>query len=210
MRSLLTPVVVFLLALVTLADAASAVERRPPRPLLYQRTAVSGFYGAGLPAGEFADDREGDGNHEANWPPDWAVEIEHFAGRTASIGFSIANTTYQDKTFPDLETHLSTYSGFIRVVMPTATAVRPYLRFGMGGVEVQFQDEQTRVDAEYELSLQGGAGLLWMPSRWIGINAQALFYYGDTEDAYISENNTIVGFDTKYWAFAGGLSLFFP
>jgi hypothetical protein len=209
MRVLSSSLLISMLAVVACADAAGAVVRRTPRPLLYQRTAVSGYYGAGLPVGEFADDRAGDGNHES-WPPDWAVEIEHFAGRTSSIGFSIANTTYQDKTFGELETHLSTYSGFIRVVMPTATTVRPYLRFGMGGVQVQFQDEEARVDAEYSLSLQGGAGLLWMPSRWIGINAQALFYWGDTEDAYISENNTIVGFDAKYWAFAGGLSLFFP
>jgi len=196
-----------------LADPAAAVVRQAPRPLLYQRTAVSGFMGGGLPVGEFESERPGDGNHQEafEWPPtDWAVEIEHFVGRTSSLGFSYANSTFQDKTYPELETHLSTYSGFVRVVVPTATAVRPYLRFGMGGVQVQFQDNQARVDAEYEFSLQAGAGLLWLPSRWIGINAQALYYYGATEDAYIAENNTIVGFSTKYFSFGGGLSLFFP
>jgi opacity protein-like surface antigen len=197
------------LVAMTAADPASAVVRRVQPPLLYQRTAVSGFIGLGYPVGEFASDLEGDGNHESE-APDWAVEIEHFAGRTTSIGFSAANTTYQDKTFPELETHLSTYSGFVRVVIPTSTAIRPYLRFGMGGVQVQFQDDVTRVDSEYEFSMQAGAGLLWLPWRWVGLNAQALYYYGDTEDAYISENNTIVGFDAKYFAFSAGLSLFFP
>jgi hypothetical protein len=199
--------------IVVLADPASAVVRRTRPPLLYQRTAVSGFIGYGLPVGEFASDRlDGDGNHEEG-AIDWTVEIEHFAGRTASIGFSAANTTYQDKTIPDLETHVSTYSGFVRVVIPTATAVRPYLRFGMGGVQIQFQDSTMRVDSDYELSLQAGGGLLWLPWRWIGLNAQALYYYGDTEDAYIAESlpdPTVVGFATKYFAFSLGLSLFFP
>jgi opacity protein-like surface antigen len=202
------------LLVMLLADSASAVVRRTDRPLLYGRTAVSGFVGYGLPVGEFAsDDYEGDGNH-AEGAPDWTIEIEHFVGRTTSIGFSAANTTYEDKTFGDsLKTHVSTYSGFVRVVVPTATAIRPYLRFGMGGVQVQFQNPDERVDSDWEFSLQAGAGLLWMPTRWIGLNAQALYYYGDTEDAYIAESQpepTIVGFDTKYFAFSGGLSLFFP
>ncbi len=191
------------------SEPAGAVVRRVAPPLLWHRTAVSGFYGAGLPVGEFADSREGDGNHEKE-APDWAVEIEHFASRTVSIGFSIANTTYTDKTFPDLETKLSTYSGFLRAVVPTGSAVRPYVRGGIGSVQVEFQDPTTRVDAEYAWSFQFGGGLLWLPVRWLGLNAQALYYLDSTENSYIAENNIVVGFDCTYWAFAGGVSLFFP
>ncbi len=191
------------------AGPAGALVRRVDAPLLWHRTAVSGFYGNGLPVGEFADSREGDGNHE-DWAPDWTVEIEHFASRTVSIGFSMANTTYTDKTFSDLETNLSSYSGFLRAVVPTGSAVRPYVRGGVGSVQVEFQDSTSRVDAEYAWSFQFGGGLLWLPVRWLGINAQALYYLDSTEDSYIAENNTVVGFDCKYWVFAGGLSLFFP
>jgi hypothetical protein len=66
------------------------------------------------------------------------------------------------------------------------------------------------VDAEYAWSFQFGAGLLWLPVRWLGLNAQALYYLDSTSDAYIAENNTVVGFDCQYWVFAAGVSLFFP
>lgn len=210
-----TVLIVFVLAagLVTgLADTTYALERRGPTPLLYHRTAVSGYYGYGFPVGEFADSREGYGNHESK-APDWAVEIEHFAGRTASLGFSIANTTYEDKSDSTLETQLSTLSGFVRIVVPTATVVRPYLRFGMGGVQVEFLDPLTREDSDWSFSIQGGGGLLWLPARWLGINAQALYYYGSTDDAVVYTTPTevvVVGFDTSYWAFSAGVSLFFP
>jgi hypothetical protein len=204
-----TPIAVACLAVAVWSEGAGAVVRRVERPLLWHRTAVSGYYGAGLPIGEFASSRDGDGNHE-DWAPDWAVEIEHFASRTVSIGFSAANTTYTDKTFTDLETHVSTYSGFLRAVVPTASPVRPYFRGGVGGVEVQFQDPIAHVDSEFAWSFQFGGGLLWLPARWLGINLQALYYYGDTEDAYIAEVDQVVGFDCKYWVFGGGLSVFFP
>jgi opacity protein-like surface antigen len=195
----------------TLVGAApAAAVRYETRPLLWQRTAVSGYFGGGLPVGEFASTRIGDGNQES-WPADYAIEIEHFAGRTWSLGFSAAITTYKDKTYPDLETHLNTWSGFFRVVIPTATEVRPYLRAGVGGVQVQFQDPTSRVKADTKVSFQAGAGLLWLPVRWLGLNAQALYYRGSTEQAYLQDNtNTIVGFDVKYFAFSGGVSLFFP
>lgn len=180
------------------------------RPLLWQRTAVSGYLGGGLPVGEFASSRPGDGNQKS-WPLDWAVEIEHFAGRTWSIGFSAASTNYKDKTTPSLETQINTWSGFFRVVVPTATEVRPYLRGGIGGVQVQFQDPQERHKAGTKTSIQVGGGLLWLPVRWLGLNAQVLYYHGFTEQAYLKDlPNTIVGFDCKYFAFSGGVSLFFP
>jgi len=188
---------------------ADAVVRRSGQPLFLNRAAITVYYGAGLPVGDFSDESPGYGNHE-EWAPDGAAEIEYFVSRTASIGFTAARTTYQDKTFPELETRLSTYGGFFRVVLPTATAVRPYLRAGIGGVEVQFQDNDTSADAEMETSFQVGGGLLWLPARWLGLSGQILYCFSDTDDAYIMENDTIVGFDTEYFVFAAGVSLFFP
>ena len=201
------------LLVVLAAPASRAVVRRTPPPLLWQRTAVSGYLGKGLPVGEFADSREGFGNQKEG-AIDWAVEIEHFVGHTASIGFSYANTEYEDKTLGDsLKTKVNTASGFIRVVIPTATRIRPYLRFGMGGVQVEFLDPTSREDSEWEFSLQAGGGLLWLPSRTLGLSAQALYYHGDTNDSVVfatPDQTVVVGFDTEYWAFSAGVSLFFP
>lgn len=200
-----------LLALMT--SVSHAVVRRTPPPLLWQRTAVSGYLGKGLPVGEFSDSREGFGNQKEG-AIDWAVEIEHFVGHTTSIGFSYANTEYEDKDLGDsLKTKVNTASGFIRVVIPTATAIRPYLRFGMGGVQVEFLDPVSREDSEWEFSLQAGGGLLWLPTRWLGLSAQALWYHGDTNDSVVfatPDETVVVGFDTEYWAFSAGVSLFFP
>lgn len=201
------------LLVILAAPASRAVVRRTPPPLLWQRTAVSGYLGKGLPVGEFSDSREGFGNQKEG-AIDWAVEIEHFVGHTASIGFSYANTEYEDKTLGDsLKTKVNTASGFVRVVIPTATTIRPYLRFGMGGVQVEFLDPTSREDSEWEFSLQAGGGLLWLPSRWLGLSAQALWYHGDTNDSVVfatPEQTVVVGFDTEYWAFSAGVSLFFP
>jgi hypothetical protein len=196
-----------------LVPVSQAVVRRTPPPLLWQRTAVSGYLGKGLPVGEFADSRPGFGNQESG-AIDWAVEIEHFVGHTTSLGFSYANAEYKDKTLGDsLKTKVETASGFIRVVVPTATAIRPYLRFGMGGVQVEFLDPTSREDSEWEFSLQAGGGLLWLPSRWLGLSAQALYYHGNTNDSVVfatSDQTVVVGFNTEYWTFSAGMSLFFP
>lgn len=201
------------IVLMALAPASHAVVRRGPSPLLWQRTAVSGYLGKGLPVGEFADSRDGFGNQKEG-AIDWAAEIEHFVGHTTSLGFSYANTEYQDKTLGDsLKTKVSTASGFIRVVVPTATAIRPYLRFGMGGVQVEFLDPTSRVSADWKFSIQAGGGLLWLPSRWLGLSAQALYYHGDTSNAVVSataDQTVVVGFNVEYWAFSAGMSLFFP
>ncbi|HEX5132029.1 MAG TPA: outer membrane beta-barrel protein [Candidatus Krumholzibacteria bacterium] len=207
-----------LIAAAALAVAAPAhAVRVNQRPLLLNRTAVSGYLGAGLPVGEFSDSRDGYGNH-ADWPLDWAAEIEYFAGRTWSIGFGYASTTYQDKTDPSLETSLSTYTGFVRVVVPTASAVRPYLRAGLGGVDPEFLDPNARYQVDSAFSFQVGGGLIWLPQRWIGLNAQVLYNDGSTYDSnvygFVDSDGyavpTIVGFDVQYWSFSGGVSLFFP
>jgi hypothetical protein len=201
---------------VFVANAAPATAvRMTTRPLLLNRTAVSGYAGAGLPVGEFSDSREGYGNHatqDFEWPPkDWAAEIEYFAGRTWSLGFSYASSTYEDKDDPALETALDTYSGFIRIVVPAAFPVRPYLRAGMGAVNLEFLDPDVRYKANSAFSFQVGGGLLWLPARWLGLNAQALYYHGSTDEEYLQDiPNTVVGFDTEYWAFSAGVSLLFP
>jgi opacity protein-like surface antigen len=210
------------LALVLAAQDASAV-RYAQRPLLWQRTAVSFYGGGALPVGPFAEeDLNGDGsegNHAA-WPLNWAIELEHFAGPTWSIGFSAAFVDFEDKETPTLHTNLNTYSGFFRIVIPTGTDVRPYLRAGMGGVQVEFEQVDVyRFDADYAFTFQVGAGLLWLPARWLGLNAQALYNWGSTEDASLGADAAayfnlsvppIVGFNTEYFAFSGGLSFFFP
>lgn len=213
MRSIQVTLATAALLTAALAPTADAVTRRSLPPLLYQRTAVSGYLGKGLPVGEFGDERPGFGNHEAG-AIDWAVEIEHFAGRTTSIGFSVANTTYDDQTFGDsLQTQVTTLSGFVRVVVPSGTQIRPYLRFGMGGVQLEFLDPLTREDSDWEFSLQAGGGLIWLPARWLGLSAQALYYHGDTDDSVIyatPDELVVAGFDTSYWTFSAGVSLFFP
>lgn len=210
MRLLRIFVMSAVLAAVVGAAVPAAAVRVATRPLLLNRTAVSGYLGAGLPVGEFSDSRDFYGNH-ASWPLDWAVEIEHFFGRTWSLGFSIANSTWEDKDIPSLETDLDTYSGFLRVVIPTASPVRPYLRAGLGSVSLEFLDTDERFDAESAFSMHVGGGLLWLPERWVGLNAQALYYYGATDDAFLRDvPNTVVGFNVQYWSLSGGVSLFFP
>jgi hypothetical protein len=208
-----------LAAAVLAAPPASAV-RVAQRPLLLNRAAVSGYAGAALAVGEFSDSREGYGNHadqSLDWPPpDWAVEIEYFAGRTWSLGFSYAASSFEDKDVPALETDLDTYSGFIRIVVPTASPVRPYLRAGMGGVDLEFLDPDARYEADTAFSIHVGGGLLWLPVRWLGLNAQALYYHGSTDDEWVRDyldengNPVVVGFNTEYWSFTAGVSLFFP
>ncbi|HEX6790878.1 MAG TPA: hypothetical protein VF247_06180 [Candidatus Krumholzibacteria bacterium] len=199
--------------LVCATTSADAVTRRSAPPLLYQRTAVSGYLGKDLPVGEFADGRAGYGNQEEG-AIDWAVEIEHFVGRTTSLGFSYSEVRFDDKTLGDsLQTQVQTASGFLRIVIPTATAIRPYIRFGMGGVQLEFLDPFSREDSDWEFSIQAGGGLLWLPARWLGLNAQALYYHGSTDDSVVfttPDEIVVVGFDTEYWAFAAGVSLFFP
>jgi hypothetical protein len=213
MRSIQLTMCMAALTIAVCAGGAGAVTRRTLPPLLYQRTAVSGYLGKDLPVGEFSDSRDGYGNHE-DGALDWAVEIEHFAGRTASIGFSYSEVRFDDKTYGDsLQTQVQTAVGFLRIVVPTGTAIRPYLRFGMGGVQLEFLDPETREDSDWEFSIQGGGGLLWLPARWLGFNVQALYYHGSTDDSVVystPDEIVVVGFDTEYWAFSAGVSLFFP
>ena len=212
MRSIMVTMCFAALMTAAVAQDAEAVTRRSTAPLLWHRTAVSGYLGYGIPVGEFADERPGYGNHKSGGL-DWAAEIEHFAGHTTSIGFSFANAEFEDEDIDSLDTQLMTLSGFVRIVIPTGSGVRPYLRFGMGGVQVEFLDPLTREDSDWEFSVQAGGGFILLPERWLGINVQALYYWGDTGDSVLfttQDEIVIVGFDTSYWTFSAGLSLFFP
>jgi hypothetical protein len=83
----------------------------------------------------------------------------------------------------------------------------------MGGVQVEFLDPTSRVSADWKFSVQAGGGLLWLPSRWLGLSAQALYYHGDTSNAVVyatADQTVVVGFNVEYWAFSAGMSLFFP
>ena len=221
MKILRTSLFALPLLLVTLAAHDALAVRYAERPLLWNRTAVSGYAGYGLPLGNFAgDDIAGDGNHDDNWPLGWSIEVEHFVARTWSLGFSASFIDFDDQDIPELHTNTNTYSGFIRIVIPTGTEIRPYLRVGAGGVQVEFEQEGAyRFDSDYAFSFQGGAGLLFLPRRWLGINLQALYYWGDTEETSLGWDAAeyfgddvppIVGFDTEYATFSVGLSLFFP
>lgn len=204
-----------LIVLAATAAPALGITRVSRDNPFFRRTALSGYIGVGVPIGEFASSRvdfEGnpiDGNHESG-ALDWAVEIEHYFGPTISLGFTIANTTYKDKTFPDLETHLSTYAGYMRFMWLNRSIVYPYLRGGVGGMNAQFQDANSRSRSNTGWELQGGGGVVAMMHPNIALNGQILYNQGFIENQYIPIEDAIVGFDAKYWTFSAGLSIYFP
>jgi hypothetical protein len=192
-----------------------AVTRYAQENPFYRRSAFSGYVGYGLPVAEFAAARPGDGNHESG-AFDWSLELEHFFAPSVSIGVNMANTTYKDKSLPELETHLSSFAGLLRYVIVTREALHPYLRLAMGGQQVQFQNPLERYESDSAFMMQAGGGVIAMLFDYVSLNAQATFTQGFTEDAWVPDylddqgNPTIVGFDTKYWTFSGGLSVYFP
>ena len=200
---------VAVLAALVLPTASGAITRYSRENPFYRRTAISGFAGYGLPVGEFASNRDGDGNHEQG-AFDWSAEIDHFFAPRVSIGVTLSNTTYQDKDIPELETHLSSFAGLMRYVIVTKWALHPYLRLALGGQQVQFQDLDARYRSDSAFMMQAGGGLVLMLFDYVGINGQLTFTKGFTENTYVRDADAIVGFDTKYWTFSGGLSVYFP
>ncbi len=204
-------------ALVTFSAAtADALVRRHRHAHLrrhvgewYNRTAISAYLGGGIPVGAFSSPRPGDGNHRSG-ALDWSVELEHFFAPGLSLGAGIANVTWEDRDDPTLETHLDALYGFFRYVAPSATGVAPYLRAGMGAQRVQFQDPLDRFRSDPALYVEAGAGLALRMSDNLGLNVQGTYRHAFTEDALVPDVDAIVGFDTEYWSFQGGVSLFFP
>jgi len=176
----------------------------------YRRTAITAYGGFGLPVGEFSDNREGDGNHRSG-AFDWTFDIEHFFNQSVSLGASVSASKWEDKDFPELETQLNNYGGFLRWVALTKGPIHPYLRLGVGSTRVQFQNEDERLESLRSGSLQIGGGAVLVVARSLGISMQGTYNHGFTQDKYIKElDNTIVGFDTKYWSFGAGISIFLP
>jgi len=195
---------------VTLAAVPSfAITRYVDDNPFHRRSALTGYAGSGYPVGEFESSRDGDGNHQPG-ALDWSVDLEHYVARKFSLGLTLNNTTYQDKDDELLETHLSSLGGFLRYVMVTRGGLHPYLRFGVGGQRVQFQDPDARFRSNTAWQIQAGGGLIIMMLDHFAISMQAVYNQGFTENTYIPEADAIVGFDTKFWSFQVGAGIYFP
>lgn len=192
-----------------LATPSFAVTRTRSMPLL-GRTALSGYFGLGVPAGDFSSQASGMGNHDTPGYH-WAVEVEHYFAPELSIGFAYNGARYEDKDLADsLRTNLTSWGGFLKYTVPTGTDFHPYMWFGMKGMEVEFDSPRENVDADYSFAVDFGAGLALMLGRMVSINGAIGYAYGWTEEAYIPAADAIVGFDVSYWEFLGGLSFYFP
>ena len=216
MRKLLLPI--HFLLIVAVSTPAFALTRFVQDNPFFRRTALSGNVGAGIPVGEFSSSRPGDGNHDLG-AVDWSADLEHYFGRNISLGLTVSGSTYEDKNGGILdvdgnlrfgETSISTFGGFLRYVAVNQTPIHPFLRLGVGSVAVQFQDPQERFRSNRAGTLHAGAGLFAILSDYVALNGQIMYNQGFTENAYIPDNDTRVGFDIKYWAFTGGVSIFFP
>ena len=202
--------VVIVAVLVTLIAAPSfALSRCVSDNPFHRRSALTGYAGAGYPVGEFESSRLGDGNHRPG-ALDWAVDLEHYFGTRVSMGLTLGNVTYEDKDDVQLETHVSDFGGFLRYVMVTRGGLHPFLRFGVGGERVQFQTPVARDRSNTAWMIEAGGGFIIMMLDHFAISAQAVYHQGFTENTYIPAADAIVGFDTKYWSFQGGVGIYFP
>lgn len=217
-----TIVIALGIALATAAGDARALTRFIDQNPFFRRSALSVYAGRGYPVGEFESSRIGDGNHQPiptsstslEWV-DWGVDLEHFFGPRWSLGAFLSSTTYQDKDDPLLETRLTNLGGFLRYVMVSQGGLHPYLRGGIGGEWVQFQDPEYRYQANAAWMVQAGGGLIIMPFDHLSLNLQAMYNQGFTSDTRVPDAElypdemVIVGFDTQYWSLQAGLSLYF-
>jgi len=203
---------------VACAVPSSAITRRSVDHPFFARTALSGYFGAGVAVGEFSSNKDGDGNEES--PAfDWSAEIEHFVYPGLSLGFNISHTSYDDKDLgADLKTNLSIFGGYLRYVIDTGGPAYPFLRFGLGSMEVEFEDPYTRDESDHSASVNVGGGGLFMIGDYVSLNASILYTFGFTDDTIVGDVIEqdgesvvqIVGFDVEYWTFAGGVSVYFP
>jgi hypothetical protein len=204
--------------IVSAATPSEAIRRQRSSHPFFQRTALSGFFGVGVAVGEFASEKDGDGRHESG-AFDWSAELEHYFAPGLSLGGNISHTTYDDKIFGDaLQTNLSIFGVFVRYVVETPGPVYPFVRFGVGSMEVEFEDEFTRDESEHSGSINVGGGALAMLGDYVSLNASAQYTFGFTDDAILDDLIIIdgeetaqrVGFDVQYWTFAAGVSVYFP
>jgi hypothetical protein len=213
------PVLWAILAIAIVASAAPclAISRYVDDNRFHRRSALSGYAGGGYPVGEFESSRVGDGNHEQtpiDWEAyeelNWGADIEHYFARKTSVGLTIGNVTYQDKSDPLLETHVSNFGGFLRYVLAPGGHLHPFLRFGVGGERVQFQDPVARYRSNTAWSIQAGGGLMLTMFKHLLFTGQAVYNHGFTENTYIPEADAVVGFDTKFWSVQAGVGILFP
>jgi hypothetical protein len=208
MKTVLGAIHVALILLI--AAPSNAITRHRSDGAFFGRTAASGYFGVGVPVGQFSD--ADDGNHKAGGL-DWSFELEHYFAPGVSLGFSFSAGTYEDKDFgKDLKTRLNTFGGFFKFTFENTGLVHPYVRFGLGSMEVAFDAVDENVDAERSGTMSFGGGLVLLVTDNLSVNGQTLYHYGWTDDAVIHETEepTIVGFDVSYWSFDVGLSVYFP
>jgi hypothetical protein len=209
-----TTIILCLIAATAVAGEAQALTRFVDDNPFFRRSALSAYAGSGVPVGEFESSRVGDGNHETG-AIDWGVDLEHFFGPRWSLGAFLANTTYLDKDDPLLETNLTNGGGFLRYVMVSHGGRQPYLRGGVRGQWVQFQDPEYRYKSNSSWMVQAGGGLIIMPFNSLSLNLQAMYNHGFTENTRVpdadiyADEQVIVGFDTQYWSLQAGVSLYF-
>jgi hypothetical protein len=207
-----------LLIIVISATPSAAIRRHRSEHPFFARTAVSGYFGAGVAVGEFSSEKDGDGNHESG-AFDWSAELEHFFAPGVSVGLNISHTSYDDKDFGgDLQTNIRIFGGFLRYVIETPGPVYPFLRLGVGSMEVEFEDAVSRVESDHSGSLHAGGGAVAMIGDYVSLNASVGYTFGFTDDAVVGdvvvledeEVVQVVGFDVQYWTFAAGVSVYFP
>lgn len=207
-----------LLIIITSALPAAAIRRQRGEHPFFARTALSAYFGAGVPVGEFSSKKEGEGNEEGG-AFDWSAELEHFFAPGLSAGVNLSHTSYDDKTYGgQLKTNLNIFGGFLRYVIQTPGPVYPYVRFGVGSMQVEFETPDRRDKSDRVSSLHTGAGAIAMVGDHVSINGQVVYTFGFSDDAVVGEpylvgdvrTVDVVGFDVQYWTFSGGVSVYFP
>jgi hypothetical protein len=207
-----------LLFIVTAATPSEAIRRQRSSHPFFARTAVSGFFGPGVAVGEFSSSKDGDGRQDSPAFV-WSAEIEHYFAPGLSIGGDLSHSSWDDKLYGDaLKTNLRMFGVFVRYVVETPGPVYPFFRFGAGSMEVEFENETERVEADHAGSINVGGGAMARLGDYLTLNASARYTFGFTDDALLEEAVIIdgeetaqrVGFDVQYWTFNAGVSVYFP
>lgn len=206
------------LVIVAAATPADAIRRQRSTHPFFARTAVSGYFGSGIAVGEFSSEKLGDGNHESPAFV-WSAELEHYFAPGLSIGGNLSHSSWEDKELgAALQTNLRLFGVFLRYVVETPGPVFPFLRFGVGSMEVEFEDELERLEADHSGCIEVGGGAMARLGEHVTLNAAARYTFGFTDDALVDQIIIIdgeetaqrVGFDVQYWTFGAGVSLYFP
>lgn len=212
------------LATFAVSYPAQALSRYASDGPFYERTAFSTHVGAGLPIGDFRDEKFGD--HENGL--DWYLDLEHFFGVDYSFGLTFGSASFDDRVLGDsLTTNVRTFGVFFRYVfVQPHAALHPYMRFGLSSMRVQFEevvlvDENdpgagsfaVKDDAESQGALVIAAGATLTLGSNLALDGALTYHRGFTQNAIVTSavfEPTIVGFDVQYFSFNVGLSVYFP